>query len=173
MRKQEEIGLRLSSPAGEALRRLSAAAEREILPFVSASRYPQQREKGFVARVSGSRFRIWKVPSATRRRQNICVPLLRGTIEDADGGSRLTGSFALHPFIKLLPLLPLTFLVPAWWAVPKTLVPVALVSLLTACFALIEIGMLRQVGRLRQQEEKDILGFVYELFPESRPPADS
>src|SRR5215468_8135008 len=107
MNDRSRVNVVIGSPAADVLGKIRAATERETLPFVSASSYPQQRDKEFVSSISGSRFRIWKVPSSSRSRQKICIPYLRGSVRDVEQGSNLTGSFALHPFNRLLPLLPL------------------------------------------------------------------
>ena len=97
VRSKLELHTRLTS--AEVQSRIEQATERELLPFISASRYPQQREKGFVASVSSGPFRLWKVPSSSRARQNICVPHLRGTVADVADGTEVKGTFALDSFI--------------------------------------------------------------------------
>jgi hypothetical protein len=44
--------------------------------------------------------------------QNTCIPCLHGVVASLEGGSRLTGAFAPHPFQKILVLLPWVILVP-------------------------------------------------------------
>jgi len=147
----------------EVLSRIEQATERERLPFISASRYPQQREKGFVASVSGDRFRLWKIPSSSRARQNTCVPYLRGTVADVADGSEVRGTFALHPFNKLLVVLPLvTAALPWFWGERTTRAVIVLSgwSLILLVFALAVMGTVR---RLRQQEEQDIATFLISL----------
>src|SRR5438045_9277361 len=92
------IQIKLACPASEALQRISAATTREGLPFLSPI---DPGKKPFVSRIDGARFRIWKWPSRARGRNQL-VPILHGQITDEEGGSVLTGSFRLQPFLRML-----------------------------------------------------------------------
>jgi len=122
-------------------------------------------EKEFVAKVSRSRFRIWKVPSATRSRQNICHPYLHGEVRDADGRSDLSGSFALHPFDKVMALLPLTIILFPWLLGVR---PPVWGMIFIGFFLLMEILVIGAARRLRPKEEKDIIQFLLALFPDAQ-----
>lgn len=158
--------LQLNGSVEEVLARIRDSTERETLPFISDSTYPTQREKEFVSSVSDNRVRIWKVPSSSRRRQNISVPYFSGKVVKTDEGCYLRGRFALHPFSKVFPLIPLAIAGPIWLWTNKTerffLIVVTLISLLAV---IILVGAVR---RLRPQEERDIVQFLFKLFPEAR-----
>jgi hypothetical protein len=146
----------------EVLERISAVTEREILPFVSASRYPMQREKSFVARLSGNKFRIWKTPSGSKARQTR-YRYLRGEVRDLNGERHLTGSFAIHPFHKVLALIPLAVIALVWFSGRRT-VP-ELIFIFAFC-----IGELIMVGaaiRARHVEEAEIVEFLQSLFSDA------
>jgi hypothetical protein len=167
MKNQRKVELQTSRSAQEVLHQITTATEREVLPFISASRYPQRRDKEFVSKISGYRFRVWKVPSSSRSKQNICSPYLHGTVTEIDGGSSLSASFALHPFNKLLPFLPLLILVPAWLWGPKTTQSLIFLSGFSVLFLIIEVMMIRAVLRMLPKEKGDIIQFLLDLFPES------
>lgn len=63
-----DVEIDTTDSAVDALSKIVAATESEELPFISASRYPRQKDKSFVSKISGTRFRVWKVPSSTRSR---------------------------------------------------------------------------------------------------------
>jgi len=175
MRNVKTVSIQISRPASEVLERIAAASEREILPFISASRYPQQREKEFVSRVRGNRFRIWKVPSSSRSRQSICIPCLHGVVASLEGGSRLTGAFSPHPFQKILVLLPWVILVPILLWAPKSPGILLLLSVLPIVLLVVETTIVRASMRLLPKEQQDIVQFLLTLFSEkhSRLEADS
>ena len=163
MRKSSKVELHTWLTGAEVLSRIEQSTERERLPFISASRYPQQIEKGFVASVSGGRFRLWRVPSSSRARQNTCVPYLRGTVAEVSGGSEVKGTFALHPFNKLLIVMPLVIAALPWlWGerTTRTVIILSVWSLILVVFALAVVGTVR---RLRLQEEQDIAAFLVSL----------
>jgi hypothetical protein len=164
VRKRSKLELHTRLTSAEVLSRIEQATDRERLPFISASRYPQQREKGFVASVSGGRFRLWKVPSSSRARQNTCVPYLRGTVADVANGSEVNGTFALHPFNKLLVVMPLVIAALPWlWGerTTRTVIVLSVWSLILLVFALAVMGTVRH---LRLQEEQDIAAFLKSLL---------
>jgi hypothetical protein len=96
------VDVRISSSTADVLGAISAVTERESLPFVSDSRYPQQSERRFVSKVSGNKFRIWKVPSGKGGR-NLGAIYLLGEVSEVDGKSNLRGSFAFHSFNLVTP----------------------------------------------------------------------
>lgn len=165
-----KVNVVIGSTAAEALGKLRAATERETIPFVSASRYPQQREKEFVASISGSRFRIWKVPSSSRSRQKVCIPYLHGDVKDVAQGSNLSGRFALHPFSIVLTLFPLAVLLPLWMWADKTSKSLTLLIPVSVLFLLADVILIGAIKRFRPREEEDILAFLLKLFPEGSPP---
>jgi hypothetical protein len=169
MKDRFDVDLRVGASALEVLNKITAATEREKLPFISASRYPRQREKEFVSKVAGNRFRIWKVPSSSKSRQNVCIPYLHGMVKDVNPGSSLMGSFALHPFNKLLAVLPLAVVVLLWLWTEKTAQSITVLVVFSAFFLCIEIAMILAAKRLRPKEEKDIVEFLSSLFPEAHP----
>jgi hypothetical protein len=168
MGREQNVRLQLNGSVQDVLARIRSATERESLPFISESRYPQQRAKEFVSHISGNQIRIWKVPSSTRRRQNISVPYFSGEIVPAHKECILRGHFALHPFSRILPLLPLAIGGPIWLWPDKTghFFPIAL-SVTAVCFLTITI-LIAAVRRLRPQEEQDIVDFLKSLFPETQ-----
>jgi hypothetical protein len=172
MSGRSEVNMHMNVPAEEVLGRIRSATEREKLPFISASRFPRQSEKQFVSNVSGSRFRIWKVPSSSRRRQNVCIPYLYGTVRDAIPGSTLNGSFALHPFNKLLALLPLVVVLAPWLLrAENTARSTAILTLFSVFFLCIEIALLYSIRRLRPTEEEDLVQFLTDLLSDAQPPS--
>jgi hypothetical protein len=167
-----EVNFHLNVPAEKVLRDIRSATEREKLPFISASRFPQQTEKQFVSSVSGSRFRIWKVPSSSRRRQNVCIPYLHGTVRDVTLGSTLTGSFALHPFNKLLLVLPFVVVSVPWLLrAENTAHSTATLTLLSVFFLCIELALIYSIKRLRPAEEKDLVQFLTDLLSDAHSPS--
>jgi hypothetical protein len=150
----------------EVLDKIRSSTEREILPFISASRYPQQREKEFVSHISENHVRVWKVPSSSRRRQNISVPYLSGEVVKTETGCIILGHFALHPFCRIYPLLPLAIAGPIWLSPDRSghfLLIATAVTVISVLVVLILSGAVRQ---LQRQEESDILQFLSKLFPE-------
>jgi len=165
MARRSELNLQLSAPAAEVLERIKLATEREELPFISASRYPQQKEKEFVSKVSGTRIRVWKVPPSSKIRQNMCIPYFYGTVTDWTSGSNLSGKFALHPFNKLLLILPLLIIALAWlWWGERTVRSTAALTIFSTLFVWFEITMILAIRRLRPSEEKDIAQFLSDLL---------
>jgi len=169
MKGRFDVQISTSGSTSDVLNRITAATEREEFPFISASRYPRQREKAFVSKISGSRFRVWKVPSSTRSRQNVCIPYLSGVAEDVNGRTHLRGSFALHPFNKLMAFLPLTVIVPLWLWTERTPRSVMLLTAISVILVGAELAMIAAVRRLRPKEEKDIVQFLLGLLPDARP----
>jgi len=168
MKRSNDVKLVTKRPVAEVLGAIRSATERETLPFVSASRYPMQREREFVGAVSGNRFRIWKVPSATKSRQNVCHPYLHGEVREFDGGSNLTGSFALHPLDRIIALIPLMTIAMLWmWSKGTMRSRMVLVGF-SLFFLLIEVLILGSARRLRPQEQKDIVRFLLTLFPDAQ-----
>ena len=163
------VDVHISSSAPDVLARISAATERETLPFVSASAYPMQREKSFVSRVSGNRFRIWKLPSAKGGR-NLGMPYLRGEVSEVDGESNLRGSFAFHPFNKILALIPLAMVTVVLLTVgrSRTAGEIMFLAIFIAFFLVAELILIESARRARPQEERDIANFVLSLFPDAR-----
>jgi len=172
MKERFDVDIHLSSSAPAVLSKIRSATEREGLPFISASRWPQQTEKGFVSAISGNRFRIWKVPSSSKSRQNLCYPYLYGTVRDCESGSNLTGSFALHPFTKVMVLLPLLAIAaPLWLWIEMSTKTLVLSIAVTAICLFVALAMAGGVKRLRALEEEDIVGFLFGLFPDARSPS--
>jgi len=167
MKARFDVQISTSGSTADVLNRITTATEREEFPFISASRYPQQREKGFVSRISGSRFRVWKVPSS-RSRQNVCIPYLSGIAEDITGRTHLRGSFALHPFSKLMAFLPLAVIVLLWLWTERTPSSVMLLTAISAIVVGAELAVIVAVRHLRPKEENDIVQFLLGLLPDAR-----
>src|SRR6267154_27177 len=170
MKESFDVEICMEDSATEVLSKITASTAREIITFVSATTYPTQKEKGFVAKISGNRIRIWKVPSSSRSaRQKLCIPYLRGQANDSDGGCKLLGSFSLHPFNKLMIFFPaVAVLMPGWLSGSKNLGFLIFWSLLTVCFVFFGLTIIREVIRLRPKEEKDIIEFLMSLFPNAQ-----
>lgn len=168
MKGSFDVQLVMNRPAADVLGAICSATERETLPFVSASRYPMQREKEFVGAVSGNRFRIWKVPSATRSRQNVCHPYLHGEVRGFDGGSNLTASFSLHPFDRIIALIPLAIIGMLWLWSEGTMRSRMILVGFSLLFLLMEVLMVGSARRLRPHEQKDIVRFLLALFPDAQ-----
>jgi hypothetical protein len=163
VRKNSRLELQTRLTSAEVLSRIEQAAARESLPFISPSRYPQQREKDFVASISGSRFRLWKVPSSSRIRQNTCIPYFHGEVSDVAGGSEVKGTFALHPFNKLLVVMPLLIVPLPWFFAEKTTATTIFLSLWSLIFVAFAIAVIGTIRLLRAQEERDIAVFLSSL----------
>ena len=158
------VEIRTDRTATETLDVISSATEREILPFVSASRYPMQREKMFVAKVFGNKFRLWKVPSGTKGRQTH-YRYLRGEVRDINGERRLTGAFAIHPFHKVLAVVPLTVIALVWFTGHRT-VPELL--FMFGFFISAELIMIGSAVRARSTEEAEIIQFLGRLLSDNQ-----
>lgn len=156
----------IARPLEDVLLAIDDATARESLPFISSVRYPQERAKEFVAKRSGGRFRVWKVPSATRRRQNVCTPYLHGTVTVAPLGSVLRGSFALHPFNRIQALLPLVALAFVWLVGDMDQGGRLLLGLISFVVMAIDLSVILASRRLRPAEEGDIVRFLHDLFPD-------
>jgi len=157
------VEIRTDRTVAEALDLISSATEREVLPFVSASRYPMQREKTFVAKVFGNKFRLWKVPSSTKGRQTRCR-YLRGEVQDINGERRLTGVFAIHPFHKVLPVVPFAVIALVWFAGQRTFPE----FLFMFGFFVAEVIMIYSAVRARSTEEAEIIQFLGMLLSDNR-----
>ena len=164
------VEIHISSSAADVLARISAATERESLPFVSASTTLKQREKSFVSRISGNRFRIWRVPSS-KGGHNLGMRYLRGVVSEAGGESNLKGSFALHPFNKVLALIPLAMVTPALFGVARARTAWEMIFIaIFIAFCLVAVFIFVEAARRgRPQEEQDVVNFVVSLFPDARP----
>jgi len=152
------IEIRTSETIAEVLEKISANTEREIVPFVSAARQTGALGvKPFVSHTSGDRFRVWKVPFASRRR-NRCYRYLRGQVKDLNGERHIVGSFALHPFHVVFALIPFVMAATIWaWGDAS-----AWVIALLCAFGLAKFG---SATRPSPKEETEILAFVRRLFP--------
>jgi hypothetical protein len=168
MTKSTDIELHINASAKDALNDIRDATEREILPFISASRYPQQQEKGFVSHISGNRFRLWKVPSSSKGRQNVCIPYLSARVRDTDCGSSISGSFRLHPFGTVMALIPFSLVLLVWLGGLNTLKTVLLFCGVAAIALLNVFATIGAVRRLRAKEQEDIRQFIFRLFPDAR-----
>lgn len=158
------VDIRTKRTADDVLGTISSATEREILPFVSASHYPMQREKVFVAKVFANRFRIWKVPSGSKSRQTHYF-YLRGEVREVNGERQLIGTFAVHPFHKVLALIPLAVIALVVWLTGGRTAPE-----LTFIFAFC-VGELIVIGaamRARPAEEAEIIGFLGKLLSDDQ-----
>ncbi len=171
MKRRFDVELCTGRSAAKVLATISEVTEREVLPFVSASTYPMQKDREFIAKVSANRFRIWKVPSSSRRRQNVCIPYLHGFVTDSSGSSCLRGSFALHPFSKLRPLLPLLVVAAAWGLGENTSRSRMFLSAFSLCLVSFAVAAIVAIARLRRREEQDIVRFLFTLFPDAQQPS--
>lgn len=169
MKQQFDVVLWTKYPKADLLAKVATSIEREIIPFVSTSSFPAQKEKAFVGRILGNQFRIWKVPSSSRSaRQKLCIPYFRAEVNNRDGRSVISGKFFLHPFNKLMLFFPAAaVLLPGWLSRGKSFEFLLLWSLLTLCFLIVEFFVIREIRRLRPMEERDIIDFVMGLFPDA------
>ncbi len=158
------VDLRIENSAAEVLRKISAVTEWEVLPFISASRTVQQREKKFVSKVNGNKFCIWKVPS-DKLAGNLGIRYLRGAVSEVNGESNLRGSFALHPFSMVIALIPVATAAVVLQSGVRTAGIIVFVVVMFA-IALMDIGTAK---RARPQEEREIVEFLLSLFPDARP----
>lgn len=166
MKKEADVELVIARASEDVLWAINDATARESIPFISTVRYPQERAKEFVAKISRGKLRIWKVPSATRGRQNVCTPYLHGTVADTHGGSVLRGSFALHPFNRLQALLPLIALSFVWLVGDMGQRGRWLLGLISVVVVALEISVIAGARRIRRGEERDIVQFLRDLFPD-------
>jgi len=160
---KNRVDIRMSNSAADVLGRISAATERETLPFISASRYPLQSAKRFVSKVSGNKFRIWKVPSA--RSLPLGALYLFGEVSEVDGESNLRGSFAFHPFNIVVALIPFAIAALLWTWGSRTVWEVIFI----AAFFAAELIVVLSVRSARPREEHEIVEFILGLFPNARP----
>lgn len=156
---KNSVDIQTSQAITEVLETISAATEREILPFVSASRYPIQTEKTFVAKVSGHKFRIWKVPSGSKTRRTRHV-YLSGEVRNVGGGTHLLGAFAVHPFHKILALIPAAVIALVWWLGHRT-VPELIFMF---GFLAFDLAMIGAAIHSRPAEEAELKQFLERLL---------
>jgi hypothetical protein len=168
MATKNNVRLEINASAQDVLARIRSSTEREILPFVSVSSYPQQSKNEFVSHISKTHIRIWKVPSSTKARQNLCAAYLSGEVLQSANVCVLNGHFAIHPSSRLKPVLPLACIaVPVWLFGERTGHFYAIaVAVTIICLLALIIGI-DCVRRLRPQEERDIVLFLSKLFPEA------
>jgi hypothetical protein len=157
------VDIRLSNSAADVLDRILSATERETMPFISASRHPLQNNKRFVSKVSGNKFRIWKVPSAKGGR-NLGAVYLHGEVNGVDGESNLRGSFASHPFNIAMALIPFVIAALLWTWGRRT----AWTMIFIAALFIAELIVVLSVRSARPREEHEIVEFVQGLFPNLR-----
>jgi len=158
------IDIRISNSAADVLGRISAVTERETLPFISASRYPLQSAKRFVSKVSGNKFRIWRVPSA-RGGRNLGTLYLHGVVRELDGESNLKASFAFHPFNIVVALIPFVMAALIWTWGSRTAWEMIFILVLFAA----EVMLVLSARSARPREEQEIAEFILGLFPNARP----
>jgi len=156
------IEIRTKETVAEVIEKISANTEREIVPFVSAARQTGSLGvKPFVSSTSGNRFRVWRVPFASKRRSR-CYRYLRGQVRDVDGERHLVASFALHPFQVIFALTPFGLAAVIWaWGDRSAWMVIGLLY----AFGL---AMLASAIQPRAQEETEILAFLRRLFPDAR-----
>lgn len=164
-RVRYSIELSTRETTAEILEKISANAEREIVPFVSAARQTGALGvKPLVASISGNRFRVWRVPIASKRRQR-CYRYLRGEVRDVNGERRVVGSFAPHPFQIIFALVPFVFAAAIWvWGIRSTENQIFIAPLL----CVFGLAMFASALRPRPQEETEILAFLRRLFPDAQ-----
>lgn len=164
-RVRYSIELRTSETTAEILEKISANTEREMLPFVSAARLTSALGvKPFVASTSGNRFRVWRVPIASRRRQR-CHRYLRGEVRDVNGERHIAGSFKVHPSRVIFALIPFATAAVIWvWGIRSTENQIFIAPLL----CVLGLAMFASALRPRPQEETEILTFLRRLFPDAR-----
>ena len=159
---ERSIEFQLRCSASEALQRIIEATAREGLPYMEPMR-PRDRE--FLSRVSGTKFRIWKWSARRRGRGNEMVPILRGEVKDGEHGSELSAVFVLHPFSKIgPPIMTLVFLGIAVtvWLQAKGLLDRLLAGLFMVFGGLLAFRLF--TGRGRERAEMQITQFANRLF---------
>lgn len=163
-RVRYSIEIRTSETTAEILEKISANTEREIVPFVSAARLTSALGvKPFVSSTSGNRFRVWRVPIASRRRHR-SSRYLRGEVREVNGERHVVGSFRVHPFHVIFALVPFVFAAVIWaWGDRSTET-----RILIPLVCVFGLAMFASALRSRPQEETDILAFLRGLFPGSR-----
>jgi hypothetical protein len=160
---KNRINIRVSNSAADVLGRISAATERETLPFISASRYPLQSAKRFISKVSDNKFRIWKMPSA--RSLPLGALYLFGEVSEVDGESNLRGSFAFHPFNIVIALIPFAIAALVWTWGSRTVWEMIFIAAFFAAGLIVVLS----VRSARPSEEHEIVEFMRGLFPNARP----
>ena len=163
---QNSVEFQMLCSASEALQRIIDGTAREGLPYLEPTR-PKDRE--FLSRVNGNRFRIWKWSVRHRGRRNELIPMLRGEVKDTQGGSDLRARFVLHPFAVIWP--PLSVLILAgitgvvWFQAHDLKGRIFTgFSLLFTC--LWSFRLIASKGR--EQEEMQIARFAEKLFHDVR-----
>jgi len=163
---QNSVEFQMGCSTSEALQRIVDGTAREGLPYLEPTT-PRDRE--FLSRVSGNRFRIWKWSTRRRGRSNQLIPMLRGEVRDAEAGSDLRARFVLHPFAKIWP--PLSVVIVAgitavvWFQAHdlKGRLFAGFFFLFT-CFWSFQFF----TRRAREHEEMQIAQFVEKLFRDVR-----
>jgi hypothetical protein len=159
------IRVQLRCPASAALQRISEATAEEGLPFLSPAR---PRDKAFLSRIDGAKFRLWKWPSGSRG--NRLVPILHAEITDADGGSILTGSFRLHPFARFLPIftaLVMLGIAATIW-IQGSGIRAAVFAIFCLLMSVASVLFAFQNQRPQTQEEEQIRKFLENVFADVR-----
>lgn len=153
------IELRTNETTAEALEKISANTERELVPFVSAEK--QNRALGikpFVSSRSGNRFRVWRVPANKRG----CYRYLRGEVRDVNGERHIVGSFRVHPFHVIFALVPFAVAAVVWSWGDRTMKTWIFIAMFCA------FGLAMFASRPNPREEPEIVAFLRRLFPNAR-----
>ena len=140
---------------------ITAATERETVPFIFDYQGLAQKPKPFVSKVTGNKVRVWKTPPRSKASSR-CYPYFRGEVREVKGERHLMGSFALHPFHIVLASIPIAMAALILWLEGKTVWGVVFIAALAA-FEFITLASLR---RDRPLEEMRIVVFLDALFVE-------
>jgi hypothetical protein len=85
-------------------------------------------------------------------------------VTSIEGGSRLAGTFSIHPFHKILVFLPWVIPVPVLLWAPKSPRTLLFLLVLSVVFLAIEAAIVRASIRLLPKEQQDIVQFLLTLF---------
>lgn len=130
----------------ECVRRLESSVDKEgVWVGLTGSR-------GFLGQVRGNEFTLRKRQSF----RNLFSPIFFGSLTPEDGGTRLTGLFAIHPLMKLMVVIGIAGLLFYEIAVKRDPASIRIAIYMSLGFlAIVLAGMW-----LGKREEKSVLSFL-------------
>ncbi len=100
------------------------------------------------------------------------MPYLHGEVTETKDGSSVAGSFAVHPFNRIQVLFPLAILIPLWLWTQKSARSLIFLGMISVLLLFADAILIGAAKRLRPKEEKDIVQFLFGLFPDAGPASD-
>lgn len=99
MQMKFSVDIRTSKTAAEVQQTISAATERETVPFVFDFEGPPQKPTPFVSKVTENKVRIWKTPPRFKASSR-CYPYFCGEVRDLIGERHLVVRLRCTNFIS-------------------------------------------------------------------------